>query len=162
MRGMPVFVAFLSYLIVSYNTLNIKLLGAQALVVGLVALIASELLFVRSTGNRILISITLVLAVFFGFFLVRSVKREVRQRELIEKQEQELEVANKRQENLLHFISHEIKGYLTKSEAGFAAITEGDYGAVSEQLKGMATSALADVRKGVSTVMEILDSSNMK
>src|SRR3989338_10761463 len=75
---------------------------------------------------------------------------------------QELEVANKQQENLLHFISHEIKGYLTKSEAGFAAIVEGDYGTVSETLKGMAGSALADVRKGVRTVMEILDASNMR
>ena len=75
---------------------------------------------------------------------------------------QELEVVNKQQENLLHFISHEIKGYLTKSEAGFSAITEGDYGAVPEQLKTMATSALADVRKGVSTVMDILSASNLK
>ena len=75
---------------------------------------------------------------------------------------QELEVVNKQQENLLHFISHEIKGYLTKSEAGFSAITEGDYGTVPEQLKTMATSALADVRKGVSTVMDILSASNLK
>ncbi len=75
---------------------------------------------------------------------------------------QALEVANAQQENLLHFISHEIKGYLTKSEAGFAAIAEGDYGVISEQLKGMATSALLDVRKGVRTVMQILDASNMK
>lgn len=160
--GMPVFIAFLSYLIVKYKTLNIKLLGAQALVLSLVALIASELLFVRSTGNRILISITLALAVFFGFFLVRSVKREVRQRELIEKQEQELEIVNAQQTNLLHFISHEIKGYLTKSEAAFAAITEGDYGVISDQLKTMSATALADVRKGVSTVMDILDASNLK
>lgn len=75
---------------------------------------------------------------------------------------QELEAANKQQENLLHFISHEIKGYLTKSEAGFAAIGEGDYGAVPEQLKTMAVSALADVRKGVATVMDILAASNLK
>lgn len=160
--GMPVFIAFLSYLIVAYKTLNIKLLGAQALVVSLIALIASELLFVTSYGNRVLVSITLALAVFFGFFLVRSVKREVRQRELIEKQEQELEVINKQQENLLHFISHEIKGYLTKSEAAFAAITEGDYGAISDQLKTMSNTALADVRKGVATVMDILSASNLK
>jgi signal transduction histidine kinase len=90
------------------------------------------------------------------------VKREVRQRELIQIQEQELEVINKQQENLLHFISHEIKGYLTKSEAGFAGITEGDYGVISTQLKSMATAALADVRKGVATVMDILDASNLK
>ncbi len=75
---------------------------------------------------------------------------------------QELEVVNKQQENLLHFISHEIKGYLTKSEAAFAAITEGDYGAVSDELKSMSGAALMDVRKGVRTVMEILDASNLK
>ncbi len=160
--GMPVFIAFLSYLVVRYELMSIKVLGAQVLVFALVALIASELLFVRSTGNRILVTITLTLAVFFGFFLVRSVQKEVRQRQLIQKQEEELEVMNAQQVNLLHFISHEIKGYLTKSEAAFAAISEGDYGVISEQLKSMSTTALADVRKGVATVMDILDASNLK
>jgi signal transduction histidine kinase len=75
---------------------------------------------------------------------------------------QALEIANAQQENLLHFISHEIKGYLTKSEAGFAAIVEGDYGAVPPQLQEMARTALHDVRKGVATVMDILDASNLK
>ena len=75
---------------------------------------------------------------------------------------QELELANAQQENLLHFISHEIKGYLTKSEAAFASITEGDYGAVPEELRVMAEAALADVRKGVRTVMQILDASDLK
>ncbi|PIR83776.1 hypothetical protein COU18_02575 [Candidatus Kaiserbacteria bacterium CG10_big_fil_rev_8_21_14_0_10_51_14] len=59
-------------------------------------------------------------------------------------------------------MSHEVKGYLAKSEAGFASIIEGDYGAIPERLKGMATAALADVRKGVRTVIEILDASNLK
>jgi len=120
-------------------------------------------LFVRTIESiRIIIAITGILLLVLGIALVRSVKREITQRELIQKQEQELEVVNKQQENLLHFISHEIKGYLTKSEAGFAAIAEGDYGAIPEQLKTMSQGALADVRKGVRTVMEILDSSNMK
>jgi len=74
----------------------------------------------------------------------------------------ELEMVNMAQENLLHFISHEIKGYLAKSEAGFAAIKEGDYGEVTPELKQMATAALAEVRKGVTTVMDILDASNLK
>src|SRR3989344_7694054 len=74
----------------------------------------------------------------------------------------ELEAANAAQENLLHFISHEIKGYLTKSEAGFAGIAEGDFGAVSDQLKTMARSALGEMRRGVATVMDILDASNLK
>src|SRR3990167_3982920 len=160
--GMPIFVGLLAYLIVHYQAFNVKVLGAQALVLTLWMLIGSLLFVVKSDLSKIISSATLVLVVWFGILLIRSVKREVAQRELIQKQEQELEVVNKQQENLLHFISHEIKGYLTKSEAGFAAIAEGDYGAIPEQLKTMATSALSDVRKGVKTVMEILDSSNMK
>src|SRR3989344_263578 len=158
--GIPVFIALLSYLVVRFQALNIKLVGAQALMATLWILIIS-VLFVRTIESiRIIIAITGILLLVLGIALVRSVKREITQRELIQKQEQEL--VNKQQENLLHFISHEIKGYLTKSEAGFAAIAEGDYGAIPEQLKTMATSALSDVRKGGKTVMEILDSSNMK
>ncbi len=75
---------------------------------------------------------------------------------------QELEVANKQQEGLLHFISHEIKGYLTKNEAAFDAIRVGDFGEVSPQLREMSAAALSDTRKGVATVIDILDAANFK
>lgn len=75
---------------------------------------------------------------------------------------QELETANKQQENLLHFISHEIKGYLTKGEGAFSEIVEGDLGPVSDPVKQLASGALIEMRKGVATVMDILDASNLK
>jgi signal transduction histidine kinase len=74
---------------------------------------------------------------------------------------QALEVANAQQENLLHFISHEIKGYLTKGEAAFAAIAE-DGMEVPAPVKELAGSALQEMRKGVATVMDILDAANLK
>ena len=37
-----------------------------------------------------------------------------------------------------------------------------DYGQISPDLKGMTTMALTEVRKGVATVMDILDASNLK
>lgn len=74
---------------------------------------------------------------------------------------QELEQANKQQENLLHFISHEIKGYLTKGEAAFAEIVE-DGLEVPAPVKTLASGALAEMRRGVATVMDILDASNLK
>ena len=89
---------------------------------------------------------------------LRAANEEVYKHSLeLARLKQALEIANGQQENLLHFISHEIKGYLTKSEAGFAAIAEGDFGQVSAPLHEMADAALKDVRKGVATVMDILD-----
>lgn len=65
------------------------------------------------------------------------------------------ETARKEHE-LLHFISHEVKGHLARSKAAFAGIVEGDYGPVSPPLDSMAHEALADTQKGVETVMSVL------
>lgn len=73
-----------------------------------------------------------------------------------------LEVANAQQENLLHFISHEIKGFLTEGQNAFAGIVEGDYGEAPPQLHALAQTALLKMRAGVETVMSILDASNLK
>ncbi|MDO8514109.1 MAG: HAMP domain-containing sensor histidine kinase [bacterium] len=160
--GAPIFVAFLAYLIVRFKAFNLKLIGAQALVTALWLLVLT-LLFVRHIENvRVVTSITLIFVLILGIILVRSVRKEVQQRELIQKQEQELEVVNKQQETLLHFISHEIKGYLTKGESAFSEIADGDYGAIPAGVKTLASGALAEMRKGVRTVMEILDASNLK
>ena len=102
------------------------------------------------------------LVLFFGLNLIQSVMREIEQRELIETQERELEVANKDQESLLRFISHEIKGYLAKSESVFAEIAAGSFGEPSLQIKEVSEMALMEMRKGVDMVMYILKASNFK
>lgn len=69
---------------------------------------------------------------------------------------------NKKQEVLLHTVSHEVKAHLTKNEAAFASIAEGDYGEVPEKLKIMVKEALAETRTGVTMVMNVLSSSDFK
>lgn len=160
--GMTIFIGFLSYLIVKYKAFNIKLLAAQALVFALVALIASEFFFVRNTTNKILTGVTLFLAIGFGFFLVRSVKREIEQRERIEKLAKELEQTNERQETLIYFIGHEVKGSLTKDAGAFASLSEGDFGALPEAQKTFVDQALVESRKGADAVANILKASNLK
>lgn len=160
--GMPLFVAFITYSAVRFKTFDLKVITAQALVIALGVLVFS-LLFVRTIENvRIITATTFLLVCVLGYILVRNVYQEIRQRELIEKQEKELEVINKQQENLLAFISHEVKGYLAKSQAAFAGIVQGDYGAAPEPLTKMAESGLADMRKGVDMVADILDASNLR
>ena len=160
--GMPILVAFITYSAIRFKTFDLKVITSQALVIAVSVLVFS-LLFIRRIENvRIITILTFILVCILGYILVRNVRREIEQRILIQKQEKELEVVNQQQENLLHFISHEVKGYLTESEAGFASIAEGDYARTPPKLKEMARGALATVRRGVRTVMEILDASNLK
>ena len=73
-----------------------------------------------------------------------------------------LAAANERQEQLLHTISHEVKAHLTKDAAALASIAEGDYGQAPEQLRKMAGEALAETRKGVGMVTNLLHASDFK
>ena len=160
--GMPVFLSFLVYLIVRYRGFGMRVLAAQALVVMVTLLILAILLVQNIEDVRTITIITALLTIALGYMLIRSVQQEVRQRELIEAQEKELQVINKQQEGLLAFISHEVKGYLAKSQAAFAGIVQGDYGVAPEPLKKMADVGLADMRKGVEMVADILDASNLR
>lgn len=65
------------------------------------------------------------------------------------------------QQNFVHFISHEVKGWLTKNQAAFAAIAQGDLGDVPEEVRKLAEHALEDTRKGVSTLSNILNAHSL-
>ncbi len=82
--------------------------------------------------------------------------------EKLEETNKKLSVANERQNNLLHFISHEVKGFLTKDIAALSELIEGDYGALPEAAKKLACGALAQSRDGARAVTDLLEASNLK
>jgi signal transduction histidine kinase len=157
-----VFLGMTAFAITKYHLFNMKILVAQALTLTLGLIFFAKLFGEETLNARLIDGFALVFTAVFGYFLVKSVSREVAQREKIEIQGIELEKINRQQEALLHFISHEIKGYLTKNQAAFAGIVDGDYGQISNDLATMSRLALDDTRKGVSTIMDILDASNLK
>lgn len=159
---LPIFILLLTISITSYGTFRLGDAAVKVLFYIFLVLAATQFFFVNNMTDFLLACMSFGVVLTLGTMLFRVSEKEIALRHLVEKQEQELEIINKQQENLLHFISHEIKGYLTKSEGGFAGIVEGDYGTVTSQLKQMATTALADVRKGVATIMQILNASNLK
>ena len=151
------FMAFLAYLIVKFKAFNIKLIGAQALVWALIILIGSQFTYYNQMPlySLIITGITLILSAVMGLLIVRSVKKEVKLRE-------ELEIANTNQESLIHFVSHQLKGFFTKSKMIFAGIIEEDFGQSSETLKGVAREGLLSDNNAVSMIQDILGASNYK
>ena len=154
--GAPVFVGFLAYIMVKYKTFNTKIFGAQALVIAIGVLIVS-MFFVRYIENiRYVIIGTLILFFPFGYQLVRSVKREIAQREKIEKLATELEKSNsalekansslgdanirlqeldKLKSEFVSLATHQIRGPLSAIKGYLSEVFEGDFGTVSDELK---------------------------
>jgi signal transduction histidine kinase len=137
--GMPIFVALVAYSIVRYKTFNVKLIGAQAITAGLAISVAS-LLVLRTIENvRVVAGITAVFVIIAGYVLVRSVQREIEQRERIEKLAKDLEAANARLKELdkmksefLSIASHQLRAPITSVRGYAANLVDGSYGKVPE------------------------------
>ncbi|MBX4199256.1 HAMP domain-containing histidine kinase [Candidatus Parcubacteria bacterium] len=87
------------------------------------------------------------------YTLTSGIRREVKQRE-------DLQIANEGQENLIHIMNHQIKGYLGKARNIFAElVSEPDYCA-SDSAKPMLTEGLKSVTEGVDFIQQVLNGSN--
>jgi signal transduction histidine kinase len=181
--SMAIFLALLVYIIVRYKAFDIKLLGAQALVVGTIILIGSQFFFIRNPINQVLNGITLVLVSLFGFFLVRGVRREVEQRERLETLTTELqkttkslatansklESANKELERLdqsksefLSIASHQLRTPLTVIKGYTSMLQEGSFGKVPVKIAEVLDKVFISTERLISLVESLLNISRIE
>jgi len=144
-----IFIILLAYTVIKYNIFNIKLLAVKALVFALAFLIGSQFFFIKTTTNFILNSVTFVGVIIFGQFLIKSVKREVEQRERLEQLRLKLEKTNLDLENandklkgldklkteFVSLASHQLRSPLTAIKGYLSMILEGDYGEINPEAK---------------------------
>lgn len=133
--GMVIFLTLLAFIIVRYNAFNTKLLASQALVVAITIIVGSQLFFVRSAINVTLTIVALFGIIIAGYFLVRSVKREVQQREEIEGLAKNLERVNARLKQLdqlksefVSIASHQLRSPLAAIRGYASMLEDGSYG----------------------------------
>ncbi|MBY0538152.1 hypothetical protein K2P47_01995 [Patescibacteria group bacterium] len=139
--GMPIFVAFLGYILVRYQTFKIKLLATEALMAGQLILLCS-LLLVRSIENAQIIAVgTILFFSVLGTLLIKSVRSEVTQREEIEKLATNLESTNERlrivdqqKSEFVSIASHQLRSPLTAIRGYTSMILDGNYGPAPEKM----------------------------
>lgn len=167
--GMPIFVGYLVYIMVRFRAFNIKLLGTQALVVGLIVLIGSQFFFIKDTTNLILNSATFLAVLIFGNFLVKSVKREVEQRERLQALTNELATANTKLQSVdklktefLSLASHQLRSPLTAIKGYSSMLLEGSFGAMTLQQKEAIDRVFQSVSHLTKVVNDLLNVSKIE
>jgi signal transduction histidine kinase len=138
--GMLIFLSAVSYIIVRYKAFNTKLIGAQALVIVLWALVGSLLFVAQSNTTKIVAAATLLFTTFAGYLLIKSVQNEVRQREELEKLTIALGKANERLKELdklksefVSIASHQLRSPLTSIRGYASMLVEESFGKLPEK-----------------------------
>jgi len=138
--GMVIFVGFLGYLIVNFKAFNIQLIAANALVITMIFLTGAGIFYVNGTVDLLLTLSRFLFICLAGFYLTKSVKKEINQRNKIEKLALELETANaelkdldRQKDELISIVSHQLATPVTSVKWYLEMLLDGDSGALNEE-----------------------------
>ncbi len=140
--GMPIFIGFISFLIVKYKAFDTKVISSQILVFSSWFLVFAILFIRRIEQVRIVVVFTLVFVGVIGWLLVKGIKREIKQKEELEILSNNLFEANEKLKGLdklktefLSLATHQIRSPLTAIKGYTSMLLEGSFGKIDNEKK---------------------------
>ncbi len=159
---LPLFLVVMMFAATNLGVFDFRLLGSQIMAYALIIMSGSQLLFIQDSTQTVLSVITLVISVVFGVLLLQNAQKEEQVRLRVEELARQLDSANKQQVTLIHFITHQLKGFVAKSRNIFSMMLEGDYGAAPATMTPIIQEGFSSATKGAQTIQEILNAANIK
>lgn len=167
--GMAGFMLLLSYLAIRYNAFNTRIFGAQILIAALAAVIFAAL-FVRTIENiRYVLVGTLVFVVILGAILIRSVRREVEQKEenfrlaqALGKTNERLKELDQQKSEFLSIATHQLRGPLAAIRGHLSLVLDGSYGTLPEPAHHVIEKVFASGTLMTETVNDFLNVSRIE
>ena len=140
------YVFFIGYSAIHNRLFNIRTVAAELFTGGTILVFLFNVLSPKESITDWMISLVIfVIVLVFGVLIVRSIYREILQREKIEKLAKELEKANERLKELdvlktefISFATHQLRAPITAIKGYTSEILEGDFGSVPDNLKSPA------------------------
>lgn len=163
------FIVLASYAILRHGLFNVKVAGAALLVLALSVLTLGEVINAGTLGLVLFRISIFILVLIFGINLIRSVIREVKQRERIEKLAKDLEVANKRLKELdrqksefVSIASHQLRSPITAIRGYISLIIEKEFGDYPQAIREPLDRILESSRLMVKSIEDYLNISRIE
>ncbi len=165
---LPLFIG-ITYAILRYRIFKVKVFATETLSFTLVILSVWQILLAESLAQQVLQVIMTVLAVVFSIFLVRSVIREVQQREQLEILTKELEEANKQlkildqaRADFITIASHQLRTPPATIKWYLASIMDGDYGKMDQTVHDQLRKTMSTNNSMISLIDDLLNASRIE
>lgn len=155
------FAIFASYAIIKHHLLNVKVVATEILTFILAVVSLLEVMLAGDTFILVFRVAIFLLILSFGILLIKSVLREVEQREELQRLNKQLEEAKGKLEDLSRFktqllslASHQIKSPLAAIKGFVSLILDGSYGETTDKTK----ETLARVKRSADGLIDLVNS----
>lgn len=136
------FVAFTTYAIFRHKLFNVKIIATEILTFLLSLGMLFDVLLTNTAVGKIFRFIIFILVLAIGILLIKSVRREVQQREQLEILDKELEAANEKLKVLdqaraefITIASHQLRTPPATIKWYLSSVIDGDYGTLDDKVK---------------------------
>lgn len=154
-------------LLTSYSIYRYKLFNTKLAYIGFISFILTmfsffNIIYAQSAG-QIILNLTFFTFILAGsIILIKTILREVEQKEKLQQLNDDLKELVVQRENLVHLISHKVKGSFTHSKYIFSEILEGTFGSFSEKIGEIVKKGLDSDKEGIKTIDMVLNSFNLQ
>lgn len=157
-----IFLGMTAYGIVKHHLFNIKVVATEALVVVIWIILFSRILFARSIADGFIDSLVFVGTVLFGIILIRSVFKEIEQRERLEILTGQLEELNEMKSNFVSIASHQLRAPIGGIRSYLAMLKDGDLGPVTPKQQEIIQMNMEELRHMLAVIQMFLDVTKME
>lgn len=166
---MILIVLFSGYAIWKHNLFDIKVVATEIFILATSATLLIRFFLVSNPADKWIGGIVFLVVAIFGVLLVKSVWREVEQRERLQTLTQKLEEANvqlkaldQARADFITLISHQLRTPPATVKWYLAAVQSGDFGKLPEEAAGAITKAEIANNSLISLIDDLLNASRIE
>lgn len=164
-----IFVAGISYAILKHALFNLRIIATELFAIILMMSAAGNIFTAENKSDVLVGGFIFILVLVFGILLIRSVYREVRQREEIERLAADLAVANEELKKLdqaksefLSIASHQLRTPLTAIKGYASMLLEGGFGKLSVKALEVITKMAISTENLIRLISDLLNLSRIE
>lgn len=157
---LPIFLLLIIISIVRLHMFEMQSIATQLLVYVLIIMVGTQFFFLENSTNKILNAFTLVLAVCFGYLLIRNINREKKNKERIEALADDLKKSNtrlleldKQKSEFVSYATHQLRAPLTAMKGYTSMLLDGDLGVFPDA----ARDAITRIFESSKTLANVVD-----
>jgi signal transduction histidine kinase len=164
-----IFIIFTGYAIIKHNIFKVHVIATEILIFALWVILAFKTVTADSPQDFFISGFILMATIFIGVFLIRSVTKEVHQREEIEKLAARVEKANERlrkvdkiKTEFMSIVSHQLRTPLSIVKGHLSMIQEGLYDKEPEKKAKILNDVYEANERLIGLVNDVLNASRIQ